>query len=75
MSIEISISSSDVIYYIVIITVAFIGGFIGAEIGYLLARISQQREIRARGDIEGCMNKEFPYIKDKVEHRDHRLDD
>lgn len=79
MSLEIGITSNDIISYIVLFIAAFVGGFIGAKMGYLSACISQQRKIRTRDDIEKRMDeeldKEFHYLKDKVEHRDHRLDD
>lgn len=75
MGIEISITSSDVMSYIILFAAAFIGGFIGARMGCLSACILEQRKIRTRDDIERHMDKEFPYLKDKVERRDHRLDD
>lgn len=79
MDLEIGITSSDVISYMVLFIAAFIGGLIGAKMGCLSAHISEQRKIRTRDDIERYMDKELdeelPYLKSKVEHRDHRLDD
>lgn len=67
MSIEVSITSNDIISYIVLFTAAFIGGFIGAKMG-------SRRKTYNRDKIEKYLDKEFPYQKDKVEHRDPRLD-
>lgn len=79
MSIEIGITSGDVISYIILFAAAFIGGFIGAKMGYLSECVSQQRKIRTRDEIDKHMDekleKELPHIKDKIEHRDDRWDD
>lgn len=79
MSIEIGITSGDVISYIILFTAAFIGGFIGAKMAYLSERISRQHKIRTRDEIDKHMDekleKELPHIKDKTERRDDRWDD
>lgn len=79
MNIEIGITSNDIISYMVLFIVTFVGGLIGARMGCMSACILEQRKIRTRDDIERRMDKELdkelPYLKSKVEHRDHRLDD
>lgn len=82
MNLDMTITSNDIIYYIVLFIAAFIGGFIGAKMGCLSTCISQQRKISTRDDIERRMDeelekseRELPYLKNKVEHRDPRLDD
>ena len=79
MNLEIGITSNDIISYMVLFIAAFVGGLIGAKMGCLSACISQQRKTLTRDDVERCMDRELkrelPYLKNKVEHRDPRLDD
>lgn len=79
MNLEIGITSNDIISYMVLFIAAFVGGLIGAKMGCISTRISQQRKISTRDDIESRMDRELkrelPYLKGKVEHRDPRLDD